>query len=178
MTNLRGRLRDLPLLPVLSVAAVSLIIFVVMNPWLIFSATTPTGGDMGAHVFGPAYLRDNLIPEGRLIGWSNDWFAGFPAFYFYFPLPSLTIIALDLLLPYGVAFKLVTVMGLLALPPAIYFFTRSLDLNRHFAVIASGVGAVFAFYESYSMEATSRRRWRANSHTRGRSHCPSCISAC
>jgi hypothetical protein len=141
----------LPLLPVVAVAAVSLIIFVVMNPWLIFSSTTPTGGDMGAHVFGPAYLRDHLIPEGRLIGWSNDWFAGFPAFYFYFPLPSLTIVALDLLLPYGVAFKLVTVMGLLALPPAIYFFTRSLDLNRYFAVIASGVGAVFAFYESYSI---------------------------
>lgn len=151
MTDLWGRLRGLPLLPVVSVAAVSLIIFVVMNPWLIFSSTTPTGGDMGAHVFGPAYLRDNLIPEGRLIGWSNDWFAGFPAFYFYFPLPSLTIVALDFLLPYGVAFKLVTVLGLLALPPAVYFFTRSLDLNRNFAMIASGVGAVFAFYESYSI---------------------------
>ena len=151
MTNFWGRLRGLPLLPVVSVAAVSLIIFVVMNPWLILSSTTPTGGDMGAHVFGPAYLRDNLIPEGRLIGWSNDWFAGFPAFYFYFPLPSLTIVALDVLLPYGVAFKLVTVLGLLALPPAVYFFTRSLDLNRNFAVIASGVGAIFAFYESYSI---------------------------
>lgn len=146
-----GRLRSVPLLPVASVAAVSLIIFIVMNPWLIFSATTPTGGDMGAHVFGPAYLRDNLLPEGRLLGWSNDWFAGFPAFYFYFPLPSLTIVALDLFMPYGVAFKLVTVMGLLALPPAIYFHTRALDLSRNVAVISSGVGAVFAFYESYSI---------------------------
>lgn len=151
MTHLRGRLHGLPLLPVLSVAGVSLIILVVMNPWLILSPTTPTGGDMGAHVFGPAFLRDHLIPEGRLLGWSNDWFAGFPAFYFYFPLPSLTIVALDFLLPYGVAFKLVTVMGLLALPPAVYFLTRCLDLSRSFAVIASGVGAVFAFYESYSI---------------------------
>ena len=151
MTSLRGRLSKVPILPIVLVAGGSLIIFVVMNPWLIFTATTPTGGDMGAHVFGPAYLRDNLLPEGRILGWSNDWFAGFPAFYFYFPLPSLTIIALDLLVPYGVAFKLVTVLGLLALPPAIYFHTRAMRLNRHIALIAAGAGVVFAFLESFSI---------------------------
>ena len=151
MTPLRGRIRDIPLLPVLLIAGASLIIFVVMNPWLIFSSTTPTGGDMGAHVFGPAYLRDNLLSEGRILGWSNDWFAGFPAFYFYFPLPSLTIVALDLLLPYGVAFKLVTVLGLLALPPAIYFHTRAMRLGRHVSLIAAGAGVVFAFLESFSI---------------------------
>ncbi len=151
MTSLRGRLSKVPILPVVLVAGASLIIFVVMNPWLIFTATTPTGGDMGAHVFGPAYLRDNLLPEGRILGWSNDWFAGFPAFYFYFPLPSLTIVAFDLLLPYGVAFKLVTVLGLLALPPAIYFHTRAMRLNRHVALIAAGAGVVFAFLESFSI---------------------------
>jgi len=138
VTSLRGRLSKVPILPIVLVAGASLIIFVVMNPWLIFTATTPTGGDMGAHVFGPAYLRDNL-------------FAGFPAFYFYFPLPSLTIIALDLLVPYGVAFKLVTVLGLLALPPAIYFHTRAMRLNRQIALIAAGAGVVFAFLESFSI---------------------------
>lgn len=151
MTSPGGRLRKIPVLPVLLVVGASLIIFVVMNPWLIFTATTPTGGDMGAHVFGPAYLRDNLLPEGRILGWSNDWFAGFPAFYFYFPLPSLVIVAFDLVLPYGVAFKLVTVLGLLALPPAIYFHTRAMKLNRHVALIAAGAGVVFAFLESFSI---------------------------
>lgn len=151
MTSLRGRLSKVPILPIVLVAGASLIIFVVMNPWLIFTATTPTGGDMGAHVFGPAYLRDNLLPEGRILGWSNDWFAGFPAFYFYFPLPSLTIVAVDLFLPYGVAFKLVTVLGLLALPPAVYFHTRAMRLNRHIALIAAGAAVVFAFLESFSI---------------------------
>ncbi|MGI9609799.1 MAG: hypothetical protein ACR2NL_05850, partial [Acidimicrobiia bacterium] len=65
----------------LALAAISLIILTALNPWWILSATTPTGGDMGAHVFGPAFLRDSLLPEGRILGWSNDWFAGFPAFY-------------------------------------------------------------------------------------------------
>ena len=99
MTSLGGRLRKIPVLPIVLVVGASLIIFIVMNPWLIFTANTPTGGDMGAHVFGPAYLRDNLLSEGRILGWSNDWFAGFPAFYFYFPLPSLVIVAFDLALP-------------------------------------------------------------------------------
>ncbi|MFV1960975.1 MAG: hypothetical protein ACC658_03995 [Acidimicrobiia bacterium] len=151
MTSPKGRLSKVPVLPVLLVVGASLIIFVVMNPLLIFTATTPTGGDMGAHVFGPAYLRDNLLPEGRILGWSNDWFAGFPAFYFYFPLPSLVIVAFDVLLPYGVAFKLVTVLGLLALPPAIYFHTRAMKLNRHVALVAAGAGVVFAFLESFSI---------------------------
>ncbi|MCZ6518431.1 MAG: hypothetical protein O6853_01420 [Actinobacteria bacterium] len=151
MTSPGARLRKVPVLPIVLVVGASLIIFVVMNPWLIFTATTPTGGDMGAHVFGPAYLRDNLLSEGRILGWSNDWFAGFPAFYFYFPLPSLVIVAFDLALPYGVAFKLVTVLGLLALPPAIYFHTRAMKLNRHVALIAAGAGVVFAFLESFSI---------------------------
>ncbi|MEX1037229.1 MAG: hypothetical protein WDZ96_00070 [Acidimicrobiia bacterium] len=135
----------------LTVASVSLIVFIILNPWLIFSATTPTGGDMGAHVFGPAFLRDSLLSEGRILGWSDDWFAGFPAFYFYFPLPSLTIVLLDLILPYGVAFKLVTVLGLIALPFAAYFYARAINLARSTAVVAATSGAIFAFMESFNI---------------------------
>ena len=151
MIAFRDAVRRVPPLPFFVIAATSLVVLIVLNPALILSATTPTGGDTGAHVFGPAYLRDVLLPEGRIIGWSNDWFAGFPAFYFYFPLPSLTIVALDLFLPYGVAFKIVTVLGLVALAPAIYFHARALQFGKHLSLIAAGSGAVFAFYESFSI---------------------------
>ncbi len=151
MTPIRDAIRSIPPLPALILGSASLVVFIVMNPALIFEANTPTGGDMGAHVYGPAFLRDTLIPEGRLLGWSNDWFAGFPAFYFYFPLPSLTIVLLDVFLPYGVAFKLVTVLGLLAMAPAVYFHARTLRLGKHVSLIAAGAGVVFAFYESYSI---------------------------
>jgi hypothetical protein len=106
---------------------------------------------MGAHVLGPALLRDSLLPEGRILGWSDDWFAGFPAFYFYFPLPSLTIVFLDLFIPYGVAFKVVTVAGLVALPFAAYFHARAMNLARSIAVVAATSGAVFAFMESFNI---------------------------
>ena len=64
---------------ILTVVALSFVIVAAMSPWWILSGTTPTGGDTGAHVYGPAYLRDVLLPQGRILGWSNDWFAGFPA---------------------------------------------------------------------------------------------------
>jgi hypothetical protein len=151
VTSTRATIRANPWPIVLTLAGISLVILVVMNPWFIVTSTTPTGGDMGAHVLGPAFLRDSLLPEGRVMGWSNDWFAGFPAFYFYFPLPSLVIVFLDLFLPYGVAFKVVTVMGLLATPPAAYFLARSMRLGTHISLIAAGAGVVFAFFESYSI---------------------------
>ena len=59
------------------------------------SAVTPAGGDMGAHVWGPAFLRDHLLPDLRISGWTPDWYAGFPAYHFYMVVPPLLIVALD-----------------------------------------------------------------------------------
>lgn len=137
--------------PSLIAAGASLVILAVLNPHLLISSTTPAGGDMGAHVLGPAYLRDVLLPQGRILGWSNSWFAGFPAFYFYFPLPSLVIVLLDLVLPYGVAFKVVTVMGLVGLPPAVGFLARSMKFTRPVAALAAAGAAPFALMESYTI---------------------------
>ena len=106
---------------------------------------------MAAHVAVPAFLRDVLLPQGRILGWSQDWFAGYPVFYFYFPLPSLVIVLLDVLLPYGVAFKLATIVGLLATPPATYYLARSLRLGRAVSTVAAAGGAVFIFMESFTI---------------------------
>src|SRR5687767_6255198 len=71
------------------VVASGLYVLLQLQPGLIVADTTAAGGDMGAHVWGPAYLRDHLLPHGRITGWTPDWYAGFPALHFYFPLPSL-----------------------------------------------------------------------------------------
>ena len=114
-------------------------------------ANTPTGGDMGAHVLLPKVLLESLLPSGQIMGWSMDWYAGFPALYFYFPLPALTTVLLDLVLPYGVAFKLVTVAGLVALPLAAYLFVRLLGFSRVISAVAAASGAMFVFMESFSI---------------------------
>ena len=81
----------------------------VLNPeGSLFSLSTPTGGDLGAHVWGPAFLRDELLPNLRLSGWAPDWYAGFPAYRFYMVVPMLFIVVLNagLVLPLLILFVL------------------------------------------------------------------------
>lgn len=122
-----------------------------LEPGLLLAATTPAGGDMGAHVWGPAYLRDTLLPQGRLAGWAPDWYAGFPAYQFYMVLPSLLIVALDLLLPYGVAFKLVTVLGVATLPIAAWALGRLARLPFPGPPLLSVAAVGFLFDRSFSI---------------------------
>lgn len=63
---------------------------------LLLQNSTPTGGDMGAHVWGPNYLQHHLLPNFRLSGWTSDWYDGFPAYQFYMVVPSLLIVFLHL----------------------------------------------------------------------------------
>ena len=83
----------------LIVAASAIFVLRELQPGLILRDSLPTGGDMGAHVWGPAFLRDELLPAFRLSGWTPDWYAGFPAFQFYMVVPALAIVALNVGLP-------------------------------------------------------------------------------
>ncbi|MEM1333332.1 MAG: hypothetical protein AAGG08_07725, partial [Actinomycetota bacterium] len=69
----------------LTITTVIMMLIVHFNPLspgrdLIFDATTPTGGDMGAHVWAPAFLRDHLLPNFQISGWSMDWYGGIPLY--------------------------------------------------------------------------------------------------
>lgn len=79
----------------LVVAASALFVFWQLHPDLLLAETTPAGGDMGAHVWAFAYLRDHLLPDLRLAGWTPDWYAGFPVFQFYMVVPFLGMVALN-----------------------------------------------------------------------------------
>ncbi len=126
--------RDLSLvwriLGILVVLSCSLVVFFQLDPALLLRDTTANGGDMGAHVWFPAYLRDHLLPSFRVAGWSPDWFAGFPAGQFYFPFPAVLVVVADLVLPYNIAFKLVTALGPVLLPASAYFLGRGLRVRR------------------------------------------------
>ena len=80
----------------------------------LFSETTPTGGDLGAHVWGPAFLRDEVLPHFRLTGWTPDWYAGFPAYHFYMVVPMLMIVAVDvgLFVPLALPVSALAIAGL------------------------------------------------------------------
>ena len=106
---------------------------------------------MGAHVWAPAYLRDHLLPSFRLTGWTPDWYAGFPAFQFYMVLPSLAIALLSYVIPYGTAFKLVAISGVLTLPIAAWAFGRLTRLPFPAPPLLAVAATAFLFDRSFSI---------------------------
>jgi len=132
-------------------ALTSLYIWFTLQPDLLLSNTTANGGDTGAHVWWPAFLRDHILTKWRLTGWSPDWYAGFPAGVFYFPLPSLLVVVLDVFLPYNVAFKLVTALGPIMLPIAAYAFARGIGARWPAPPLFAVATLPYTFYTGYTI---------------------------
>ena len=129
------------------VALCSAFVFWQLQPDLIFSDTTPTGGDMGAHVWGPAFLRDELLPNFRLTGWTPDWYGGFPAFQFYMVVPALAIVALDVgLQPVVAAVVLLSIFG-----AALGLRQRGQRINAQRLFIAGVIAAPFVISMPYNV---------------------------
>jgi hypothetical protein len=169
----------------------------IMHPHLILADTLPTGGDMGAHVWSPVFLRDHLLNHGKLVGWSPDWYAGFPAFQFYMVLPSLAVVLLyrsqplgaiaaavaiglavarwrttsasvrrrltigacatagvaivTVGMPYGVAFKLVAISGLVSLPVSAWALGKLAGLPFPAPAIFAVATLPFLFDRSFNI---------------------------
>jgi hypothetical protein len=126
-------------------------VFSRLHPSLIFANTIPTGGDTGAHVYTPEYLRDHLLSHWRLAGWSPGWYAGFPLYVFYPVIPAVAIVALDVVLPYGIAMKLVTTAGLLSLPIAAWAAGRLANLRFPAPAALAAATIPFLFDQSFSI---------------------------
>ena len=56
------------------VAASVVFVFKQLQPSQLFKNTTPAGGDMGAHVWLPDYVKRALLPHWRITGWTPDWY--------------------------------------------------------------------------------------------------------
>ncbi|NND74659.1 MAG: hypothetical protein HKN44_06590 [Ilumatobacter sp.] len=120
---------------------------------LLLDDTTPTGGDMGAHVWAPAFLRDHFLPNFQLSGWSMDWYGGLPLYRFYMVIPALAIVALDAVpfVPYGVAFKIVAASGLLTFPLACWAFGRLAAFRHPIPELFAFAGLCFLLDESFEI---------------------------
>src|SRR3989304_5880906 len=79
------------------------------KPSLLFSPTVTAGGDTLSHYVAAKYLRDYLLPNGKIVGWMPGNFAGYPIFLFYFPLAFLLIAGLSLVVPASLGFRPVAV---------------------------------------------------------------------
>jgi hypothetical protein len=86
-----------------------------------------------------------------LSGWSNDWYAGLPIYRFYMVVPAIFILLLDIVLPYGIALKLVAVAGLLALPVCTWLFAKLARLVFPIPELLVVASTVFLFDESFTI---------------------------
>lgn len=149
---MRAFLRKHPIQPARLVLWLLIYAFLLsyLHPELLITDTICTGGDTASHYYTAVYLKDHLLPQGRLLGWQPGNYAGFPLFQFYFPLAFLLMVALSLAMPLTVAFKIVTVLGILALPYGVYRLLKDME----FKPPVPDLGAVFSlamlFMESNS----------------------------
>ncbi len=151
----RARSREIPVTAWITfgiVVAAVVFTFMQLQPSQIFKNTTPAGGDTGAHVWGPDFLKNQLLTDFRITGWAPSWYAGFPAYVFYFPFPALLIAVLSFVLPYGVAFKLITVSGILSLPVAAWAFGRLSGMRFPGPALLAVAAVPFLFYSGFSQD--------------------------
>jgi 6-pyruvoyl-tetrahydropterin synthase related domain len=118
---------------------------------LLLTNTTTAGGDTGAHVDLAADLSRQLLPNLHLTGWSPDWYDGYPVFTFYFPLPYLLIVALEHLISYNVAFKVVTSSGSVTLPVAAWAFGRLSGMRRPIPACMAAATLPYLFNINYEI---------------------------
>jgi hypothetical protein len=139
--------------------AAHLIVFVIIygfllsyfRPDYLLLSTTVTGGDTPSHYAAAEYLINTLLPQGKIMGWMQGNYAGFPLFQFYFPLPFLIAALLELFMPLEIAFKLVTVLGTFLLPVCTYGCLKLLDQPSPVRLTGAAFTLPFLFMESNSM---------------------------
>ncbi len=136
---------------IIVVGGATIFLLLTLHPELILRNNTPTGGDMGAHVWGPAFLRDHLLNHFRLAGWSMDWYAGLPVYRYYMVVPALFIVALNIVLPYGIAIKIAAVIGILTLPFCAWLFGKFSRFAYPLPEMLAVAATIFLYDESFTI---------------------------
>jgi hypothetical protein len=120
-------------------------------PSLLLLDTMTAGGDTPSFHHPIEHLRNVLLPAGLPQGWDPGNFAGYAPFQFYFLPPSLLIVALSWILPFNVAFKLVTVVGVFALPLTTVLALRAMRYPFPIPALGAAATLLFLFNEGNSM---------------------------
>ena len=129
---------------------ITLFILSFLHPELIVLDTPPTGGDTAGHFMTLVYLNQHLLPLGRLVGWMPGNYAGFPLFQMYFPFPFLIMSLFGLVMPLTVAFKIISLAGVLGLPYAVFSFLRNLEYDDPVPDLGAFFSLAFLFMEANS----------------------------
>jgi hypothetical protein len=122
-----------------------------MHPSLIFSNTIITGGDTGSHLAVPAYLKSVGNPF-NLTPWDPGWFAGMPAYTYYFVLPDVLAWFGSYIIGFAVAFKLATILGSVLMPITAYMLGRLFKAPRPIPAALAVATLPFLFDASFTID--------------------------
>lgn len=139
---------------VLDVAVLSVLSGFIMwqfSPLDLIRNTTPVGGDTPAHLYLISHLKEQLLHHGRIISWAGGWWCGFPMFQFYFPLPYFVAALLSCILPLNIAFKFVSVAGVVLTPCSAYWAARVWRLPGSGPVLMALAMVPFLFVQTHTM---------------------------
>ena len=135
---------------VVTIAAVILVTLSQLHPSLLFTNTTTTGGDTGAHIAMPKYM-ETMLSHGHLTGWDPGWYDGFPLYTFYFTLPDFFIAVGGWVIPYDIAFKLGTIAGSVLLPIMAWACGRFFRLRAPIPTLLAAATLPFLFDYTYTI---------------------------
>ena len=139
------------LLDALVLALVLYYIASYFSPQHLLSKTIATGGDTASHYYAAQYLKEYLLPHGKILGWMQGNFAGFPVFQFYFPMPFVLMVLLSYATGLQIAFKLISVLGIFLLPLCAHLCFRFLGFRFPTPSLAATFTLPFLFMEANSM---------------------------
>jgi hypothetical protein len=117
---------------------------------LLFTETTTTGGDTGAHIALPAYLQ-TLLTHGHISGWDPGWYDGYSLYTFYFSIPDLFAAVGGWIIPYDIAFKLITVLGSVILPITAWACGRLFRLRPPIPTVMAAMTLPFLFDYTFTI---------------------------
>ena len=134
----------------ITIASVIVVTLWQLHPSMLLTNTTTTGGDTGAHIAMPKFL-ESLVSHGHLTGWDPGWYDGFPLYTFYFTIPDLFIAIGGWIIPYGVAFKLGTVLGSVMLPVCAWACGRFFRLRAPLPTLLAAATLPFLFDYTFTI---------------------------
>ncbi len=133
-----------------AVLAVVIVVCWALHPSLLLSRSLITGGDTGSHVGAAAYLRSQGV--GTLTPWFPGWFDGMPLYTYYFVVPDVLAVIASYVIPFTVAFKLMTVLGSLLMPVTAYVMGRLLQAPRPIPASLAMATLPFLFDASFTID--------------------------
>ena len=98
----------------------------------------------------PKFL-ETLLAHGHLTGWDPGWYDGFPLYTFYFTLPDFFIAVGGWVIPYGVAFKMGTILGSVLLPICAWACGRFFRLRAPIPTLLAAATLPFLFDYTFTI---------------------------